>query len=73
MSTSFHAVGSVHLDVQLGEITNVHRAGTDVRIDWAGYRGRGEPSHLDIGEAEALALFAMLEKVLHVHAGTAAA
>jgi hypothetical protein len=73
MSTSFHAVGSVHLDIQLGEVTRVHRVGTDVRIDWAGYAGRGEPSHLDIGEVEALALFAMLGKALHVHATAAAA
>jgi hypothetical protein len=73
MSTSFHAVGSVHLDVQLGEVTGVHQVGTDLRIDWAGYAGRGQPSHLDIGETEALALFAMLGKALHVHTRRAAA
>lgn len=73
MSTSFHAVGSVHLDIQLGDVTRVHRVGTDLRIDWAGYAGRGVPAHLDIGEAEALALFAMLEKALRVHANRAAA
>jgi hypothetical protein len=73
MSASFHAVGSVHLDVQLGEVSSVHRVGTDLRIDWAGYAGRGEPSHLDIGEAEALALFAMLGRALRVHIKGAAA
>jgi hypothetical protein len=73
MSTSFHAVGAVHLDIQLGEVTSVHRVGTDLRIDWAGYAGRGAPAHLDIGEAEALALFAMFEKVLRVHPSNAAA
>jgi hypothetical protein len=73
MSTSFHAVGSVHLDIQLGEVTSVHRVGTDLRIDWAGYAGRGEPAHLDIGEAEALALFAMFGKALRVHPRGAAA
>jgi hypothetical protein len=73
MSTSFHAVGSVHLDVQLGAVTRVHRVGTDLRIDWAGYAGRGEPAHLDLGETEALALFAMLGKALHVHPTGAAA
>jgi hypothetical protein len=73
VSTSFHAVGSVHLDIQLGEVTRVHRVGTDLRIDWAGYAGRGAPAHLDIGEAEALALFAMFEKALRVQAKGAAA
>jgi hypothetical protein len=73
MSTSFHAVGSVHLDVQLGDITRIHRVGTDLRIDWAGYAGRGEPAHLDISEAEALALFTMFEKALRVHPDGAAA
>ncbi|MBO0879895.1 MAG: hypothetical protein J2P17_05910 [Mycobacterium sp.] len=67
MSTSFHAVGSVHLDVQLGEVTRVHRVGTDLRIDWAGYAGRGEPAHLDISEAEALALFTLFGQALRVH------
>jgi hypothetical protein len=73
MSTSFHAVGSVHLNIQLGEITGVSRVGTDLRIDWAGYAGRGEPTHLDVGEAEAFALFAMLRNALRVQAKGVAA
>lgn len=73
MSTSFHAVGSVHLDMQLGEVTSVHRVGNDLRIDWAGYAGRGEPAHLDIGAAEALALFTLFGKALRIHATEAAA
>jgi hypothetical protein len=72
MSTSFHAVGPVHLDIQLGEITGVSRVGTDLRIDWACYAGRGEPSHLDVGEEEAFALFAMLRNALRVQAKEAA-
>jgi hypothetical protein len=73
MSTSFHAFGFLHLDMQLGEVSSVHRVSTDVRIDWAGYASRGQPSRLDIGEAEALALFVMLGKALGVHAKDIAA
>lgn len=65
---SFHAIGVVKFDMQLGEITGVtrHRVGDEsyVRIGWRAYGERGEPAQLDFDLTAAAFMRNELRRVL---------